>query len=145
MSNIFLSRQVAKQKHSFKPNHLTGKKTLASILPVPLLIGWHQCHVPAHHDVARCTYKKISQKYILRILSFYLYLLTIMWLHKKIFHKQMLPIFSSSTVPLKDINYSHGGGPNLRQAGKLSRLDRWRSWMDGIKVFGVTLSDLDSE
>merc|ERR1711974_118985 len=39
-----------------------GEKTLASILPVPLLIGWHQCHVPAHHDVARCTYKKISQK-----------------------------------------------------------------------------------
>ena len=30
---------------------------------------------------------------------------------------------------------SHGGGPALGKAGELSRLDRWRSWVNGIKGF----------
>ena len=32
---------------------------------------------------------------------------------------------------------SHGGGSALGQAGELSRLDRWRSWVNGIKGFEV--------
>ena len=36
----------------------------------------------------------------------------------------------------------HDGGPALGQAGGLSRLDRWRSWVNEIKRFLViTLSD----
>ena len=41
-----------------------------------------------------------------------------------------------------EILVSHGGGPALGQAGGLSRLDRWRSWVNEIKRFLViTLSD----
>ena len=43
---------------------------------------------------------------------------------------------------LQLINSCHGGGPALGQAGGLSRLDRWRSWVNEIKRFLViTLSD----
>ena len=30
---------------------------------------------------------------------------------------------------------SHGGGPALGQAGRFSRLDWWRSWVNGIQGF----------
>ena len=34
---------------------------------------------------------------------------------------------------------SHGGGSALGQAGELSRLGRWRSWVNGIKGFWGSL------
>lgn len=49
----YLSNQRIKKESMFLSNRnfVTGEKTLASIFAVPLLIGRHQCYVPAHHDV----------------------------------------------------------------------------------------------
>ena len=38
----------------------SGETTLACILPVPLSLGWNQCHVLAHNDV---DVQKLSEIY----------------------------------------------------------------------------------